>query len=134
MSQYIFIYGTLRPGLAPDEVVRAVDTLRAVGEGSVAGVLYDLGEYPGAVADSAAKSRVFGTVYELPEDADVLWKLDDYEGFNPDAVAENLFVRDLLDVQMADGQDMRCWMYLYNLPPVGAQVVADGRYRTKPVG
>ena len=134
MSQYIFIYGTLQPGLAPGEVARAVEKLKPVGEGSVACILYDLGVYPGAVADSAAQSRVFGTVYELPEDTEALRNLDQYEGFNPDAVADSLFVREQLNVEMADGHPLRCWIYLYNLPPVGAPVIPDGRYRAKPVG
>lgn len=129
MSQYIFIYGTLQPGAAPREVARAVEMLKPVGEGSVDGVLYDLGEFPGAVADSAAESRVFGTVFELPEDKNVLPELDRYEGFNPDAVTDSLFVRLERDVELTDGCQMRCWIYYYNLQPLGARVIADGRYR-----
>jgi gamma-glutamylcyclotransferase (GGCT)/AIG2-like uncharacterized protein YtfP len=129
VSQFIFIYGTLRPGLAPDEVARAVGKLRLVGEGSVRGVLYDPGDYPGAVVDSAAESRIFGTVFELPVDESVLRELDRYEGFNPEAAAESLFVRVEHAVELADVRTIGCWIYVYNLEPVGARVVQGGRYR-----
>ena len=131
MSQHIFIYGTLRPGLAPDEIACAVEKLRIVGEGSVRGVLYDLGEYPGAVVSAAAHSRIHGMVFELPEDADVLRELDRYEGFNPEAVAESLFVREEQMVELLDGHALSCWIYVYNFEPVGARIIPEGRYREK---
>jgi len=49
MSDYLFTYGTLKHGHAPDEIASAVTKLRPVGKGFVPGVLYDLGDYPGAV-------------------------------------------------------------------------------------
>lgn len=128
MSQHLFIYGTLRPGLAPDEVACAVSTLRAVGEGFVRGTLYDLGEYPGVVLNSSSSNRIYGTVFELPSDARVLNALDVYEGFNPEAVAKSLFVRVEQVVELADGRAVACWVYVYNLDPVGARVIAGGRY------
>lgn len=128
LSQYLFIYGTLRPGLAPDAVEGAVSTLRLVGEGFVRGTLYDLGEYPGAVLNVASSNKIFGMVFELPGDAGVLRALDVYEGFNPDVVSESLFVRVEQVVELEDGSAVPCWVYVYNLDPVGARVVAGGRY------
>ena len=72
MSEYLFAYGTLQPGLAPTKIARVAAKLRPVGEGFVRGVLYDLGGYPGAVPDPNAKGRIIGTVMELPEDEDCL--------------------------------------------------------------
>jgi len=129
VSQYIFIYGTLRPGLAPDEIARVVENLKAMGEGSARGVLYNLGEYPGAVLDATADSRIYGSVFELPKDADVLRELDRYEGFNPDNKSDSLFVRVKQTVELVDGRTIDCWIYVYNLEPVGARVVTDGRYK-----
>ena len=42
MSYYLFTYGTLRHGHAPDEIASAVEKLQPVGEGYVHGVLHDL--------------------------------------------------------------------------------------------
>ena len=120
--------GMLRPGLAPDEIARAVERLRPVGEGSARGVLYDLGEYPGTRMDAAAQSRIFGTVFELPDDPSVLRALDRYEGFNPEAVEDSLFVRKNQMIELVDGRKIECWIYVYNFEPVGARVIVDGRY------
>lgn len=131
MAQYLFLYGTLLPGCAPGEIAGAVETLRLVGEGSVRGGLYDLGDYPGALIDPRSESRIFGKIFELPENVEVLHELDRYEGFNPQAVADSLFVRVEKPVEMTDGRSLLCWVYQYNLDPVGARVIADGRYQKR---
>jgi len=58
MSGYLFAYGTLRPGFAPESVAPMVDRLELVGEGFLQGLLYDLGEYPGLVLDSRSVSVI----------------------------------------------------------------------------
>jgi gamma-glutamylcyclotransferase (GGCT)/AIG2-like uncharacterized protein YtfP len=131
VSQFIFIYGTLRPGLAPGEIARAVQKLQLVGEGSIGGILYDLGDYPGAVVDAAAQTRIFGTVFELPEDESVLPEMDRYEGVNSENEIESLFVRVKHTMKLSDGRMIECWVYAYNLEPVGARVIADGRYKKR---
>ena len=80
MRQYLFAYGTLQPGLAPTKIARVAAKLRPVGEGFVRGVLYDLGGYPGAVADPSAMGKIAGTVMELPEEEGVLERLDRVRG------------------------------------------------------
>ena len=62
MSKYLFSYGTLRCGHAPEEIAPVVERLRPAGTGFVLGQLYDLGEYPGIVLDSRSPQRVFGDV------------------------------------------------------------------------
>jgi len=72
MGDYLFSYGTLLPGRTPNEIAAAVEKLRPVGDGFVRAVLYDLGDYPGAVLDPSSQQIVAGTVFQLPEDEDVL--------------------------------------------------------------
>src|SRR5579863_10223346 len=91
MPEYLFAYGTLQPGLAPPEIASVVQNLRPVGEGFTLGKLFHLGNYPGAVFDSASAARVYGMVYELPQDAKVLPSLDAYEG--PEYVRIEQWVR-----------------------------------------
>jgi gamma-glutamylcyclotransferase (GGCT)/AIG2-like uncharacterized protein YtfP len=129
MSAYLFTYGTLRPGYAPEEIASAVAALRPVGEGFARGVLYDLGEYPGAVLDPTSDQRVFGTVFRLPEERDVLRRMDEYEGFDPEAPEESLFVRGLHEVELESGSTLRCWVYGYNGETGSAPAVDGGRYR-----
>jgi len=128
MSQYLFLYGTLLPHLAPGEIAPAVQKLRRVGEASVRGVLYHLGTHPGAVPDPAAGGEIHGTVFELPNDERVLGELDDYEEFDPDNEAASPFVRRLHPVTLAIGEVLQCWIYVYNREPDGAPRIPGGRY------
>ena len=130
MSDYLFTYGTLHPGHAPEEIAPAVAKLRPVGKGFVHGVLYDLGDYPGAVLDPSSKQRISGTVFRLSEDADVLRQLDEYEGFDPGAPHKSLFIRTLHPVSLSTGRTLQCWIYVYNQKPEPAQILSSGSYWT----
>jgi gamma-glutamylcyclotransferase (GGCT)/AIG2-like uncharacterized protein YtfP len=111
-STYLFIYGTLFPEFAPAEVRPLVKRLKKVGDGSIRGSMYNLGDYPGAVQDNRSH-RVFGSVYQVPNLA-VLRRLDLYEGFNPLRPTSSTFVRRKVIVRMAEGGHIRSWAYLYN--------------------
>ena len=129
MSEYLFAYGTLQPGSAPAGVAALAAKLRPVGEGFVRGVLYDLGRYPGAVPYSRAKSRIAGTVMELPEEKNFLGLLDDYEGFDPRAKGSSEFVRERQLVELSDGRRLECWFYRYNGKADEARIIARGAWR-----
>jgi len=131
MSEYLFAYGTLQHGHAPGEIAATVAKLCPVGEGFVAGTLYDLGEYPGAILDPSPTRNIYGTVFELPEDAELLRQLDAYEGFNPNNPDQSLFVRTMQTVMLMAGGELPCWVYEYNRSPVGARIVESGIFRKK---
>jgi gamma-glutamylcyclotransferase (GGCT)/AIG2-like uncharacterized protein YtfP len=128
MSHYLFLYGTLLPNHAPSELAPAVARLRRLGEGTVRGHLYDLGAYPGAVLDALASAHIHGTVFELPDDEELLCALDLYEDFHSGNVESSLFVRSLQPVTLANGEIVQCWMYVYNRDASGARRILSGRY------
>jgi gamma-glutamylcyclotransferase (GGCT)/AIG2-like uncharacterized protein YtfP len=128
MADYLFAYGTLQSGLAPTKIARVAAKLRPVGEGSVRGVLYDLGGYPGAVADPSAKGRIFGTVMELPEDEGLLARLDAYEGFDPQEPEKSEYIRERQAVELKAGGTVDCWFYRYNRQPREADRVESGAW------
>jgi gamma-glutamylcyclotransferase (GGCT)/AIG2-like uncharacterized protein YtfP len=128
MSQYLFAYGTLQPGLAPTKIARVAAKLRPVGEGFVRGVLYDLGGYPGAVADPGEAGRINGTVMKLPEDEGVLERLDRYEGFDPQAPETSEYIREKQAVELKAGGMVECWFYRYNRKPRNAPQVENGAW------
>jgi gamma-glutamylcyclotransferase (GGCT)/AIG2-like uncharacterized protein YtfP len=68
MSAFLFVYGTLQPDYAPPAIAHVVARLNVVGKGSVNGVLYDLGGYPGAFLNPASTQKIHGIVFQLPED------------------------------------------------------------------
>jgi gamma-glutamylcyclotransferase (GGCT)/AIG2-like uncharacterized protein YtfP len=132
VSDFLFVYGTLLPGLAPPEIAPAVAQLRPVAQGSVQGVLYDLGEYPGAVIDlpevdlsekeMPVRGCIPGMIFQIPNPR-LLRQLDEYEGFDPAAPAASLFVRKLHEVRLDDGRTLSCWVYVYNQNPGNARKV-----------
>jgi len=131
MSDYLFSYGTLRPGMAPRQIAPTVNKLISIGEGFVRGTLYDLGRYPGALLDPNSDRKIFGTMYLLPDDPAILRKLDEYEGFDPSAPESSLFVRILSNAILDDGRTLPCWIYEFNGSPDSSQVLAKGEYKPK---
>jgi gamma-glutamylcyclotransferase (GGCT)/AIG2-like uncharacterized protein YtfP len=118
--RHLFAYGTLQAGLAPPEVAPIIAKLRPLGEGFVAGKLYDLGDYPGAVIDPASPWIIHGTVYELPEDAEILCRLDAYEG--PE------YVRIEQLVTLTAGGEVNCWVYDFQGKPGEERFIESGRW------
>jgi gamma-glutamylcyclotransferase (GGCT)/AIG2-like uncharacterized protein YtfP len=120
LIRHLFAYGTLQAGLAPPEVAPIVAKLRPIGEGFVYGKLYDLGNYPGAVIDPASAWIIYGTVYELPEDAETLCRLDAYEG--PE------YVRIEQLVTLTAGGVLNCWIYDFQGRPGEERFIESGRW------
>jgi gamma-glutamylcyclotransferase (GGCT)/AIG2-like uncharacterized protein YtfP len=124
MIEHLFTYGTLQPGLAPREIASVVEKLCPVGEGFTFGRLYDLGAYPGAVLDPASAWCIYGTIFELPQDEEILCLLDAYEGSE--------FVRTEHVVARVDGGfALSWWVYDYLGKPNAECFVASGRYTKK---
>lgn len=128
MPDFLFVYGTLHPTLAPRELSGIVKGLRQVGRGWLSGRLYDLGEYPGAVLEASSQFKIVGDVFELRDDPALLKALDDYEGFIPDDLAASLFVRIKVPVTLSNHDQIECWIYVYNHHTSSATFIADGDY------
>lgn len=127
---YIFVYGTLLPGLAPPVIAEVVDRLRVVSCASVKGRLYHFGAYPGCIlGHGGCDTVVQGRLLELPEDREaVLAKLDWYEGYAAHDERGSLFLRAVCDVDLPDGGQVRAWVYVYNRDVSGARLIEGGRY------
>ena len=119
----LFVYGTLkrRGGRRRHDLLRGA---RFVAPASMAGELYDLGEYPGVVRNSSTRRRVFGELYELPEAvaSNTLRALDVYEG--------DEFARERVYITTARGKRRKAWVYVLRERPRAeyARPVASGRY------
>jgi gamma-glutamylcyclotransferase (GGCT)/AIG2-like uncharacterized protein YtfP len=113
MKKGLFVYGTLHPDRAPDEIRSAVRRLRPIGSATVLGQLHDMGEYP-ALVNSGKRKRILGTLFALPDDIETLQKLDAYEEFDPLKPEASLFRRCMRTVTLQDGRKERHWVYVYN--------------------
>ncbi|MDT7542022.1 MAG: hypothetical protein QOE33_1926 [Acidobacteriota bacterium] len=128
MTDYLFVCGTLLPDRAPREIAGAVSRLRSVGAATVKGRLYDLGAYPGAILDASTREKISGWVFALPRDQSALKSLDEYENYKPHDPAASLFIRKRTSVELSDGRELECWMYVYNRDPGDAPLVPGGDY------
>jgi gamma-glutamylcyclotransferase (GGCT)/AIG2-like uncharacterized protein YtfP len=80
------------------------------------------------VEAGADDARVHGEVYALADPAGSLAWLDDYESIVPGKEASNEYVRAERAMQLASGQDITAWVYLYQWDVTGSQLVVDGRW------
>jgi len=108
--------------------------MRAVGEGWIHGRLYDLGGYPGAAPDANAPGKIFGTVMELPDDAEILKELDAYEECDPQSPETSEYVRELREVELATGGKAECWFYRYNGKTDGKAAIPGGAWKDRDQG
>ena len=109
----LFVYGTLRPGLAPAAIAAVARTLLPLGPARVRGRLYDLGRFPAAVADASADGWIQGELVVLGPDSPPLAWFDAYEGFDPTAPETGPFRRESGSALDASGGEVPCWIYTY---------------------
>jgi gamma-glutamylcyclotransferase (GGCT)/AIG2-like uncharacterized protein YtfP len=89
--------------------------------------LSDLGEYPGAVLSDAGPT-IEGQVFELPDDPEVLKRLDEYEEFDPRNPERSLFIREECSVLLDRGKKVTSWVYSYNRHPGSAASLLNGDF------
>ncbi len=107
-ERHVFVYGTLRGGGSNDiarlaQVARLAPPVR-VADASIAGTLYDLGAYPGALLGGAG--RVRGEVYRITPALEA--RLDVLEEVAADDSGE---YRKREVVVEADGRRWSCLVY-----------------------
>jgi gamma-glutamylcyclotransferase (GGCT)/AIG2-like uncharacterized protein YtfP len=124
---HLFVYGTLmRGGRSPyAQLLQA--RARFVGEASIAGRLYHLGRFPGAVPDHDCRTRITGEIFRI-RDESLLNALDGYEGCRPEDPEPRLFRCDAVEVRTAHGSTLNAWIYTYTGGTAGRPIVASGRF------
>ncbi len=86
---YLALYGTLRQGEGASIRLGLASKLQFVSACKIAGVLVDLGAYPGLVVGEGV---VIGELHEIGDET-ALAALDAYEEYDPKRPVESLFVR-----------------------------------------
>ncbi len=116
MSEYLFVYGTLRRNYDLKLKDKVIHHLQYVGQGKVGASLYDLGRYPGAIRDNKG-GEVIGDLFLLTEPEKVLKVLDKYEGISSPGATDAEFIRKKTSVRLRSGQEKKAWIYWYNFDP-----------------
>lgn len=126
--RHVFVYGTLRRGDVRD-ITRLRPAPVFVGMASVAGVLYDLGPYPGLLLGGAG--RVVGEVYAIGAELECL--LDEIEEVWPQQSGE--YSRREVAVEMAGARaaaGLVCLVYEINAARLaGCAVINSGDWRRR---
>lgn len=128
-TNLLFVYGTLMKAHGDDWQKQAGAHL--VGHGQMTGKLYDLGQFPGAVASSDPRWRIAGEVYRLDDIGRATGILDEYEEFHPARPDESLFIRREMPVVMENGTERWAWVYLYNRPVKESDRIQSGKYQER---
>lgn len=122
MIGYLFVYGTLRLGSPHPLARRLARSAEHVGIGTIPGVLYDFGPFPGAILDERG-GEIVGDVFALTGSAPLLTSLDRYEGVSTGGAAS--FRRQEAIVTLAPRQRLEAWVYVLTRAP-GARRIAGG--------
>lgn len=128
MSEYLFVYGTLRRGQSHPLARMLADQAERVGAARYRGRLLDLGDYPGVVPDPQGPHWVAGDLYRLRDPQGLLPVLDRYEGCTDAGDPSNEYRRARAEVLGPGDVRHEAWIYLYNRPTAGLTVIPGGDY------
>lgn len=121
VSDYLFVYGTLKQGFSRHKLIFNA-SMEFMGKTQVHGVLYELANeaYPAAVFGKT-KMIVNGELYRIPADrSSVLDQIDVEEG-----VPDGLFARRLVHITVG-GVEYPSWAYSYLRPLNNAKEIVSG--------
>ncbi len=128
MSEWLFVYGTLRRTIkSPMAAVLGRDAIY-VGRAFMRGRLYEVGPYPAASESAAADDKVFGELWRIQQPTPLFKQLDDYEECSAQYPQPHEYVRKVLPVTRDSGEILLAWCYVYNLDTSGLQRIMSGDY------
>ena len=125
MTEYLFVYGTLRSEFPHPLAMRLKAQAKFIGKGSTPGALYDFGWYPGAKFDPEARTHVVGEVFSIKNAQRLLAELDHYEGT---AEPGNAFRRVLVKVRLDRGGTVNAWSYEMGDPNARRRPIESGDF------
>lgn len=126
--EFLFIYGTLLKQSKQEIASFLEQNSSVISDGYFPGLIYDIGNYPGAVYLSGSKKRVYGVILRIHNPIDTFKKLDAYEETGLEFEQPNEYQRKKVQVEKIDGEMIECWTYLYNHSIENKELIIYGRY------
>lgn len=123
----LFVYGSLRSGFRNPAYQYLTKYFHLAGDAVVKGKLFDMGDYPAAVATEEEKF-ISGELYIINDPAEFSWaigQLDDYEGMNVETGETPLYKREAVKV-FVKGQGSDAWIYWFNGNVEGRPEIVSG--------
>ena len=128
ISDRLFVYGTLMRGFDHPMAKLLAANADFVGEATCCGKLYLVRHYPGLVLSNEASDIVHGELFRLRARDELLREFDMYEACGEGFKPPTEYVRDMLQVTLADGSASAAWTYIYNWPVAKLPRIASGRF------
>lgn len=129
-TNHLFVYGSLLSGFKSNAYEYIRSYFKLLGDAVVKGTMYDMGEFPVAVAKDTGRT-IKGELYEINNPFELsfaLAQLDDYEGLHPEEGQEVYYEREAVDVEF-NGETLTAWVYWYNRDVSDKRVVESGDMR-----
>jgi len=114
----LFVYGTLKSGCSSEYADMLHSSADFMGRASIAGRLYRIADYPGAVLSDKRADRVHGEVFQMHDPDALLEALDAYEGSS--------YERVWCPIEMEDGEQATAWVYTYRESIEGKPQIESG--------
>jgi gamma-glutamylcyclotransferase (GGCT)/AIG2-like uncharacterized protein YtfP len=128
MSDRLFVYGTLMRGFDHPMAKLLAANADFLGEATCRGRLYLVRHYPGLVLSDDPADVVFGELFGLRARDELLGEFDMYEACGEGFEPPTEYVRQMLQVALADGSSSEAWTYVYNWPVTQLPRIASGRF------
>lgn len=129
-EDYVMIYGTLMEGYDGYKELSLGDYMTKIGECTVRGSLYDLGDYPGLILQDKSSSDmekeseyVKGELYQV-DDESIFGIMDEFERYDP--CGDSLYIRQMVRL---DEPQIDAWVYVYNRDTEDADIIESGDWR-----
>ena len=131
ISDRLFVYGTLMRGYVHPMAKLLSANADFLGEASCRGRLYRVKHYPGLVLSDDVGEIVHGELYRLRAVEAMLREFDMYEACGEGFPEPTQYVRQMLQVALADGSASEAWTYIYNWPVTNLTLIESGRFLAK---
>jgi gamma-glutamylcyclotransferase (GGCT)/AIG2-like uncharacterized protein YtfP len=127
-SDRLFVYGTLMRGFDHPMARLLAAHAESLGEATCRGRLVLVKHYPGLLLSDAPSDLVHGEVFHLRAASELLRELDMYEACGDGFAEPTEYLRQLIEVRLADGAATQAWTYVYNWPAGDLPRIASGRF------
>lgn len=128
MTEYLFVYGTLRQGIGHPMHQQLAAHANFVAMARYQARLYQLSYYPGAVPSANIVDQVVGELYQLVQPKLILPVLDEYEECGEGFAKPQEYRRELQQVTLENGGSVSAWVYIYNRNTSGLQQIQSGDF------
>ena len=128
ISDRLFVYGTLMRGFDHPMAKLLSRSADFLGEARCQGRLYLIKHYPGLVLSDNPTDIVSGELYRLRDRDALLGEFDMYEACGEGFPEPTEYLRQMLQVTLADGALGEAWTYVYNWPVTGLPHIASGKF------